>query len=337
MSLQTSVPLFAGVEDADQLLMAVMEEADKEGPEESISIWNPFYEYMKKKNLIEKRKDIGAYIPVKLMPYANETTQWVSGYDDAKNIPTKLYKQAEFGYGHLTGVQMYNREEVVKSQGESGILDLVSDMEDQLNETMNNDLATALMGSQDADGRTITGLGNIMAVNGACGGLDPTAQGNAFWNPQKIYKTGTTNYALATEFETAMFKANRQLTANGGKDGGRADLVLMGEDVYAATQAYYASKLQTTIGDLQSGKWDGFEMFEVFNQTFIYEPKMAAKNAWFLNTKKGVKMRCHAGTNFTYTPWQIMEGKVQAKKRNCLLYVALYTRDRRLNGELTFT
>lgn len=330
----SGVPLFSGIEDTDDLLIMTMEEREKELQDE-ISIYHPVYQYLKKKNMIEYRDSIGAYVPVKLMDKENKTVQWVTGYDDAINTPSQVASEARFAYAHLTGVQMYNREEVTKNSGPEGIVDLVDSLEEQLQTSLNNEFGDAIMGTQDADGRKIMGLGRIMTVDASCGGIDPTTQGYSYWNPTVTYKTGSTKFALATEFLNGLRKGMRDGTK--AANGVSPDVWIAGEDVYDSLQAHYMDKLQITLSELMSGDWDDFEMFSVHGRTVIYEPSMNAKDVWMMNFKKDVKLRIHSGTNFTFTPWQMMEGKVQAKKRNNLTYAALYCKKRKSNVLLSFS
>src|SRR3990167_6910124 len=120
----TGIPLFAGVEDLDDMFMATMEELDKEVMDE-VSIAHPFWEYLQQNNLFEYVDEIGTHIRGSLRRFKNGTVKWVTGYDDADNTPSQLLGEARTPYGHLHGVQMYNREELVKNSGKQQLIDLV--------------------------------------------------------------------------------------------------------------------------------------------------------------------------------------------------------------------
>ena len=332
MSVNSSgVPLFAGIEDIDDMFITTMEEMDKEVVDE-ITIAHPFYQYLEKNNLIETRSSIGTHVPVKLMDKANSTVKDFSHYDDVDNTPQDALSEAKFAYGHIVGTQMYSREELTKNSGEEGLIDLVETKSDQLKASMTNHFGTLIMGSQDADGRKMTGLGRIMTYDASCGGIDPTAAGYSYWNPQRGLKSGGGSYALATELRAG----NRRLTRLCTYQGEVPRVYIAGEDVYDAMQSWAEDKLQMTIKDIKdSDGWGDFEMFAFNGKTIIYDADMDAKTGWLINTNR-TKLRIHSGTNFQFENWQMMEGKI-AKKRDMLLYASLYTKRRNTNGTITFT
>jgi len=342
----TNVALFAGVEDLDDMFMTTMEELDKEVSDE-VSIAHPLWEYLQRHNLIEYRDSIGTHVPVKLMYKGNNTVKWATGYDDSDNTPQNVNKEAKFEYGHLTGTQMYNREELVKNQGPEQLIDLVSEKQEQLLISLNNEFAETIIGTQDADGRKPMGFGRIMNYDASCGGLDPTVAGNEFWNPQKTEKSAGVNFTLATEMREGIRKMDRETSLSGGGKviggdtkkgfGNKPDVLVCGEDLYEEMQSWAEGKLRVTLDEIKdSSGWGDFEMFTVLGRTIIYEPSLTAKVGWALNLRKSVKLRVHRGTNFKFMPWQMLPGKVAAKKRDNLTYVSVYCRSRRANGIITY-
>ncbi len=347
----SGVPLFAGVEDLDDMFMATMEEFDKEIMDE-LSVSHPVWEYLQRNNLIEYVDEIGTHVAGRLRKYKNGTVKWVSGYDDADNVPSQLLGEAKFAYGHLHGVQMYNREELIKNSGKQQMIDLVEEKSNQLLEDLDTEAAETILGTQDADGRKPVGIGRIMDETVAVGGIDPATAGNDFWKPYRCYKTGTTAFALATEFRDGMRKLYRTVHVNGGgrvlgasKKDKAANLtrnsgyvLVCGEDLYNEHQKSAENALRLTIADLKSQQgWGSFEMFDYNGTTIIYEPTLGAKEGWLINFKTGIRVRVHRGTNFKFSDWMMMPNKAQAKKRDNLTYLAVYAKSRRANGKIIFS
>jgi hypothetical protein len=333
MSVNSSgVPLFAGIEDIDDMFIATMEEMDKDYSEE-ISIPHPLWKYLKENNLIEFRDSIGTHVPWKIVDKPNSTVRSFSHYDDVDNTPADALSEAKFAYGHIVGTQMYSREELTKNSGKEQLLDLVSLKAEQLEISMANHFGNLLMGSQDANGRDFMGLGRLMTFDASVGGIDPTAPGFGYWNPQRGLKSGGGSYALASEFREG-FRRLERLTTYRGR---RPTVFVCGEDVYDAFQAWAETKLQLRLDELKSQKgWGDFEMFPYNGRTIVYDADMDAKTGWLIDFKESVKLRIHRGTNFTFEPWQMMTNKV-AKKRDCLTYASLYCKYRNSNGSITYT
>lgn len=338
----TGVPLFAGIEDIDDMFMATMEEYDSEIMDE-LRIAHPFWDYLTRYKLFEMRSDISTHITVRRNKTRNPTVQWHSGYDDAVSTPASLLDEAKFAYGHITGRQMYNREELTKNSGRGQLVDLVEEKGNQVYRDVNEEAAATIIGVQDADGRKPLGLGRIMDESLACGNIDPAS--DATWKAPRIYKTGTTNFTLSTEFRLGMRKLYRTMNVNGAgqalRDKGQRKtgnfLLLCGEDVFDEHQKWAESVLQARMDEIKdSSGWGSAEMFDLNGKTIAYEPALAAKEAWFLNLDVGVRVRLHSGTNFTWSDWFLLPGKVQAKARDLLLYCAVYTKQRRANGRIVF-
>ena len=326
------VPLFAGIEDTDDMFIATMDEMDKEVAEE-ISIPHPLWQYLKDNKLIEYRDSIGTYVPVRLLDKENSTVRSFSHYDDVDNTPQDALSEAKFAYGHIVGTQMYSREELVKNSGPEQLIDLVETKSDQLLTSMSNHLGNLLMGTQDSNGRDFMGLGRIMAYDQPCGGINPTAPGFAYWNPQQGLKSGGGQYALATEFREGFRRLVRLCTYKKNTP----DVFVCGEDLYDAFQSYAESKLQLRLDELKSQRgWGDFNMFPMNGQTIVYDEALGPKTGWLLNLKRWVRVRIHRGTNFSFEPWQMMPNKV-AKKRDCLTYASVYCKRRNANGSITYT
>ena len=327
----TGVPLFAGVEDVDDMFITTMDEMDKDVTD-LIDIHDPFWKYIKTKSLIEYRDSIGNYVPVRLLDKPNSTVKDFAHYDDVDNTPQDALSEAKFAYGHIVGTQMYSREELTKNSGKEQLIDLVELKREQLETSMSNHFSTRLMGTQDADGRMFTGLGRIMDPTVACGGIDPSTPGYGYWKPQVGVKSGGGSYALATEMRAGLRRLTRLCTYQAETP----NVLLCGEDLYDAQQAWAEEKLQLRLGDIKdSAGWGDFEMFDFNGRTIMYSQAMPAKTGWLLNMKR-TKVRIHRGTNFTFESWQMLPSKV-AKKRDCLTYAAVYTKRRNANGVITFT
>lgn len=336
-----AVPLFAGVQDTDAIFLRAMDNMEAEN---LLEVRNPLYQWLKATNRITKVGEVEPYDEIPLLAVENSTVQWYQGYDDAINQPQDSTRSAKYIWGQLSGTQMYNRDEVLKTRGSETVLSkLVDDKTTQIVTTMSNRFATAMMGTQDADGRMMLGLGRVMTANVSCGGISPTDPNFAYWNPQVVLASGGGNYSLATQ----LMQGLRALEIACAVDGYSVpDCFVCGADVYEAVQAYYDSKttFQPGQGDKRhdassvSGgqKSKGLWFTTASGKTFIYEPSLGAKVVWALNWDF-LKLEIHSGTDFTFTPWQMMEGKVAAKKRNCLLAVKLACKRRNYQGTLTFS
>lgn len=339
----TGIPLFAGIEDLDDMFIATMEEMDSEVVDE-LGIAHPFWEYLQRYNLIELREDIQTHIPVRRSKTRNPTVQWVTGYDDANSTPASLLEEAKFAYGHITARQMYNREELIKNSGRGQLIDLVDQKANQAYRDVNTEFATTLIGTQDADGRKPLGLGRLMDEALVAGTIDPAV--DTTWRPARIYKTGTTNFTLATEFREGIRKLYRTMHVSGaGKrlasksDGKRNHHVLMaGEDLFNEHQKWAETYLKVSMDDIKGASgWGDYEMFDFNGKTIIYEPALPAKEGWFLDMDMGVRVRIHSGTNFKWTNWNLLPNKVEVKYRDLLTYVGLYSPQRRANARIVYS
>ncbi len=274
-----NVPLFAGIESLDDMFMATMEEMDKE-VENLIDIKDPIYQYLKKNGLIELRDSIGTHVPVKLLDKPNSTVKDFSHYDDVDNTPQDALAEAQFAYGHIVGTQMYSREELTKNSGDERLIDLVETKTEQLQTSMTNHFSQRLKGTQDADGRSMMGIGRIMTFDAVCGGIDPTKAGFGYWNPQRGLKSGGGQFALATEMRAGLRRLTRLCTQRNDAP----DVQLAGEDVYDAMQAWAEEKLRMSLADIKASKgWGDFEMFDFNGRTVIYDPDMDAKTTQLIN------------------------------------------------------
>ena len=335
------IPLFAGTENAEAIFLRAME---KMAAQNLLAIKNPLWQWLKTTNRIKYTDDLDVYRSVPLLTQANSTVQWYTGYDDALNVPQDSTHEAKFMWGNLAGTQLYNREEILKTGGSEGKLgQLVEDKTTALETTMTNLLAAALMGSQDADGRTMMGLGRVMTVDATCGGIDPTQPGFAYWNPQQMLKASSGTYALATELMPGLRRL-KLLCAVDGADVG--DCFVCGADVFEALQAYYDAKVmyQPGQGDKRHDPTDpsgednmkGLWFTVSTGDTYIYEPSLAAKAVYLLNWRH-LDFEIHSGTNFAYSPWESLASKVAAKKRNCLLSTRFTCQKRNYQGVGLFT
>ena len=68
---------------------------------------------------------------------------------------------------------------------------------------------------------------------------------------------------------------------------------------------------------------------------YIYDKALGAKEGWLINSNR-TKIRIHKGANFSFEPWEKVEGQ-EAKYRSCLLASTVYTTRRNANGFITFT
>lgn len=324
-----NVTLFTGIENVDDQFLATMAEMDSDISSQ-ISITHPLWQYLEKKNRIERVSDISHSIDVPLLHVENSTVKSMTHYDKVENVPQDALKSASFAYGQSVGVQMYSREELVKNSGKSKMIDLVTTKTDQLKTSMNNHFNGLLMGAQDHNGRDFMGIGRIMTPGASCGGITPTG-GFSYWNPQVGEKAPGTQWDLSNEFR----KGIRTLIRDCAYQGESPDVIVCGEDVWEAALDYYEDKIRNTIAQSDQMEANSLMMTAPTGETFIYDKALPAKSAWVLNTNNGVKARIHKGSDFTFTPWQDMEGSV-SRKRNLLLYAGIYCRRRNLNGAITF-
>ena len=326
-----SVPLFAGVEDKERLLIYTLDELQKETVD-NVTVNQPLYFLYKKKGWLDIRDTIGLYAPVNIEKDANTTVKAYMTFDDADYTPQDPFAQAQFAYGHIAGTQVYSREELVKT--ENSVEDLVEKLGDNLSHTMTNVYGGMIMGSQTADGRSFEGLGNIMTYNAVSGGLDPTNPKYAFWNPQRMLKTGGSQYSLATELRAGL----RQLARLCSYNNLYPDIFMMGSDVFDAQMAFMEGAVRITLDQLQNDKggWENFEMYEHRGSVYLYDKSLAAKQVWAIN-HKFLSIRIHKGTNFIFDQWAPIPGKISAKARNCLLISNVICRRRDAQGTGTFT
>lgn len=328
----TGIPLFAGVEDLDDMFIATMEEMDKEVADE-ITIAHPLWQFIEKRNFIEYRDSIGTHVNRKIADKPNTTVKDFTHYDDVDNTPQDLLSEAKFAYGHIVGTQMYSREELTKNAGKEQLIDLVEEKAEQLKASMTNHFGDKIIGTQDSDGRSFMGIGRIVTPDIACGGINPATAGFAYWNPHKGLQANGSQWALATEFRAGLRRLTRQLTYRGD----HPDVQVCGEDVYEEHQKWAEEHLRLNISEIKkSSGWGDFEMFDYTGKTIIYDDTLAPKEAWILNFTHGVKVRIHSGTNFQFQPWQMMNNKV-AKKRDMLLYASVYCKRRNTNGRIVYT
>lgn len=326
----TGVPLFAGVESLDRLLIYTLEEMIKETVD-LVTINHPLYQLYKKKGWLKMKSNIGLYVPVNLEVKSNSTVKAYMSYDDADYTPQDPFKQARYAYGHISGQQVYSREELVKSQ--NSIEDLIELLAENLMHSMTNFFGDSIMGSQAADGRNFEGLGRIMTYNATSGGVDPTQPDFTFWNPQRMLTSAGASYSLATQLRAGLRRLARLCTYNFLEP----DIYVMGEDVYDAQIAYMESAVRITIDDLRSQQgWDNFQMWTYNGKTYLYDKQLGAKDVWLINHEY-LPIAIHSGTNFQYEPWQFIPGKIAAKSRSCLLYATPYCRRRDAQGAGTFT
>ncbi|OQX39843.1 MAG: hypothetical protein B0D91_00725 [Oceanospirillales bacterium LUC14_002_19_P2] len=324
-----ALPLFAGTQDTEDMFLHTLHELDKDLVNE-LEVEHALWAYLKTNNLIKYQGDISTDIQIALLDKPNSTIKDFTGYDDADLTPQDATSNAKYLWGHVSGTQMYNREEMVKNSGKSRLLDLIETKTTQLRESINNHFANRLMGSQDCDGRSILGLGRIMTPGAVVGGIDPAASGYAYFDVHNITKDGTTKYALASEYRAGMRKTRRECALNNKSP----DVYFMGEDVYDKMCEGVENKVQMTAAEAEAFK--GFEAMKDNNRIYIYEENLPAKRAWAMNFKDGIQVRIHKDTNFTFTPWENTPNKIQTKHRHCLLYAAVVCKKRNLNGVIDF-
>lgn len=329
------LPLFAGTEDTEDMFLTTMQELDKEIVNE-LKVDHPLWEYLQDKNLIKYQSDISTNITIPLLDKPNSTVKDFTGYDDADLTPQDALSEATFLWGHVAGTQMYNREEMVKNSGKYKLIDLVETKTLQLKESVNNHFAEKLIGNQDSNGRTIMGLGRILQKDVACGGIDPTDTGFGYWNPHVPLKNPDTNtkYSLADDYRPAMRKLRRDCTTNKMSP----DVYFMGEDVWDKHCDFVEGKSVIHLTKEQADKFAGYEMLIDNGRFYMYDEDLSPKSVWAFNFKnRGVELRIHKSTNFSFQPWENTSGKIQTKHRHCLLYAAVVCRKRNLNGLLEFS
>ncbi len=336
------LPLFAGTEDTEDIFLSTMHELDKELVNE-LKVDHPLWEYLQDKNLIKYQSDISTDITFPILDKPNSTVKDFTAYDDADLTPMDALSQARYLWGHIAGTQMYNREEMTKNSGKYKLIDIVETKTIQLKESINNHFAEKLIGNQDTNGRSIMGIGRILTKDAICGGIDPTDTGFGYWNPQVILKEeippeegsllAQVKYDLATEYRPAMRKLRRDCTTNKMSP----DVYFMGEDVWDKHAEFVEGKSTIQLTPEQAEKFGGYEMLIDNGRFYMYEENLPAKTVWALNFKnRGVELRIHKDTNFSFQPWENTSGKIQSKHRHCLLYAAVTCRKRNINGLLEF-
>lgn len=332
----TNVPVAStpnGAWPNEDIFKAVME-ARHEDPTFEIKVNHPLYYYYKENNLINYVSDWETYKPVDLVSRENSTVKDFAHYDDVDYTPQDVLEQAKFGNGYIIGTQVYSHTEMLTLNTKTRVIDLAKTKETQLVETMTNHFAGKIIGTQDADGRVACGIGRIVTPDVACGGIDPTTPGYAYWNAQKMLKPAGTQFSLATEFRAGLRRLERLCTYQGE----RPRFYLCGEDVYEAWCAYVESKTgYLNPGDMKKQKeWTDFNMhMEQSGRIFVYDASLAAKEVWLINTNR-TKIEMHSGANFTFEPWEKIPGKM-AKKRECLIAYRIYTSRRNANGRGVFS
>lgn len=328
------LPLFSGTEDTEDLFLASMTELDKELVNE-LKVDHPLWEYLQDKNLIKYQNDISTDITIPLLDKPNSTVKDFTAYDDADLTPQDATSEAKYLWGHIAGTQMYNREEMVKNTGRYKLLDLVETKTIQLKESINNHFGNKLIGEQDCDGRAMMGIGLILKKDAPCGGINPADANFGYWNPQTPSKDGAgAKFALATDFRAAMRKLRRDCTMNNMSP----DVYFMGEDAWDEHCKFVEDKTTVQLTVDQAAKFAGYEMMVDNGRFYMYEKNLPVKTVWGLNFRnRGVELRIHKDTNFSFQPWENTGGKIQSKHRHCLLYSAVVCRKRNLNGVLEFS
>ncbi len=327
------LPLFEGTQDTEDMFLHSMYELDK-GLVNMLKVNHAIWEILQSRKLIKYQSDVSTDIQIPLLTKANTTIKSFTGYDDADLTPQDATQYAIYMWGHIAGTQMYNREEMEKNSGESKLLDLMETKTEQLKTSIDNHFATKLIGSQDYDGRDFMGLGRIVTKDAVCGGIDPTATGNAFWNPQVAFKDpgNSTKFPL-DEHREGIRKLRRKCTI-----GGRSpDVFFMGEDIWEAHCKWLESILQVQVSPEKAAMMESFEMLFHMGRYFIYDENLDAKTVWAFNFKnRGVQLRIHKNTNFSMQPWEVTPNKIATKHRHCLLYATVVCCERRLNGMMEF-
>jgi hypothetical protein len=329
----TGIPAAEGWPNED-IFLATIEELSNDMVTSELVINHPLYYWYKENKLIEMRSDVSTHISVRLRARENSTVKDFGAYEDLDLTPQDVLDEGKFTYGYTAGTQIYSFQEVNAASSKSAIIDLVSQKQEQLLETMTNHFGATIIGSQNGDGKTMMGFGRIMAYNQPCGNIDPTVPGFEYWNPQRGLKSGGAQYSLATEFRAGMRKLTRECTYNFETP----NLWLMGEDVYDAQEAFVEDKVRITpaSGMRDQKVWNDFEAFmDQKNRVYIFDKSLDPKTAWLINTKR-TKIRVQSSTYFKFEPWKTIQGKV-AKYRECLLVAATYTTRRNTNGTITFT
>lgn len=340
MALENAnVTLLSGQAAGDiyDLFIATMSELPVIGDE--ISEYVPLFDILKKKGLIKKVGAIGVYIPIALMDEDNPTIQWISGYDAADRTPTKVLSEGRAQYGHLHGSLVTNREEQIKNSGRHQLIDLIETKRKQLKIGLAKALETGLFGTQEADGKNITGLGRIMDETATLHGLAPATYD--FWVPTRVYSSGTTNFVLSSAFRAGMRKLFRTVSVEANNLS--PNIVICGEDVFDAAWSHAESKLQITqVSQLSSAAAmavGGDVMFESMGRVYLYSDKMAAKEAWATNWQEGggLELRAHRDTYFSQGPWLRDPSKVQTLYSDNLTYLSLFCSNRKAQGRIVFT
>ena len=332
MSYRHDLPLFHGTESAEDMFLATMSELDKDLVNE-LKVDHALYQYLKDNKLIKYQKDISTDITFPLLDKPNSTVKDMTGYDDMDLTPQDATSSARYLWGHVSGTQMYNREELVKNSGKYQLMDLIEVKTEQLKTSINNHFSDKLRGEQDCDGRSILGIGRIMKPGAVVGQINPATAGYAYWDVQQSFKNeaSKTKWALATDLR----KGLRHLRRSCSVSGMAPDVYFCGEDAYDALLEDLENKIQMTPE--QANTFKGYEALAHNNLVYIYDSEMPAKKVWAMNFKdRGIELRIHADTNFSFQPWESTAGKIQTKHRNCLLYAAVVCRKRNLNGVLEF-
>ena len=173
-----------------------------------------------------------------------------------------------------------------------------------------------------------------MTYNAVSGGIDPTDGVHTIWNPQRMLKVGGGSYSLATELRAGLRRLSRLCSYNNLYP----DLFVMGENVFDAQMSFMEGAVKITLDQLQNdkGMWENFEMYEHRGSVYLYDKALGVNEVWAIN-HQFLKIRVHKGTNFTYSDWAPMPGKIAAKSRSCLLYATPYLKRRDAHGAGTFT
>lgn len=327
------LPLFSGTSDTEDMFLHTMYELDKDLVN-MLKVNHVIWEILQSRNLIKYQGDISTDIQIPLLTKPNSTIKSYTGYDDADLTPQDATQYAIYLWGHIAGTQMYNREEMEKNQGKSRLLDLIETKTEQLKTSINNHFAEKLIGTQDYDGRDFMGLGRIITKDAVCGGIDPTATGNSFWNPQIAFKNPATSEKFPlSEHRQGIRKLRRQCTIAGRSP----DIFFMGEDVWETHCDWLDSVNQVQVDPMKAALMESYEMLYHAGKYFIYDEDLDPKECWAFNFKdRGVQLRIHKNTNFSFQPWEITPNKIATKHRHCLLYATVVCCERRLNGKIEF-
>lgn len=261
----------------------------------------------------------GAKITLPLIYGQNDTVGFYEGYDPLPTTPQGGISAAEYPWRQAAVSISISGIEEAMNNSEEEVIDLLESKVMQAEETLYEFFDEALI-LGDGTGKAFNGLDNLVAQNAsAVGGIDPSAQGNEYWQ---------SNIEDTAEVLSHGRLTNTYNTASVGAD--RPNVGLTTQDLFEA----YEGMLQTNQQFSDPKTADaGFQnlLFKATPVTYdIYVPE----GHWYWLNTKYLRLVGHRDVWFSPTPF-VRPPDQDARYAQLLVYGNFTTSNRRKQAVLT--